>query len=125
MQRKNISISDSEWEVMKVLWKKPDITLHEIATELGNTNWSYTTIRTMVTRLAEKGAIDADKKAANTFRYSPVISESECKSKEVNSLLSKVFNGSVSMLVSTLTKDSNLTEAQQKELLDIIEKMEP
>ena len=123
MQTKNLSISESEWKVMKILWEKPDLTLKEIAASLDETDWSYTTIRTLVTRLMEKGAISADKSSSNNFRYYPAVSESECKLKEVNRFLSRVFDGSISMLVSTLTKDSNLTEEEQKELMNIIEKM--
>jgi len=109
---------------MKVLWKIPNLNLKEIAKGLDDTQWSYTTIRTLVTRLMEKGAIAADRKN-NNFKYYPVLSESECQMKEVNNVLKKVFDGSLSMLVSTLTKDSNLSEEEQKELMDIIEKIEP
>jgi len=123
MQTKNLSISESEWKVMKILWERPNLTLKEIAASLDDTDWSYTTIRTLVTRLMEKGAIAADKSSSN-FRYYPEVSENECKNKEVNRFLSRVFDGSVSMLVSTLTKDSNLTEKERKELMDIIEKMD-
>lgn len=123
MQEKNISISESEWKVMKILWEKPELTLKEIAAALEDTEWSYTTIRTLVTRLMEKGAIGADKTSGN-FKYYPEVSEGDCKLKEVSRFLSRVFDGSVTMLVSTLTKDSNLTEEEQKELMSIIEKME-
>lgn len=123
METKNVSISESEWKIMKVLWEKPERTLKEIAAALKDTDWSYTTIRTLVTRLMEKGAIAADKSSGN-FKYYPVISENECKGKEINRFLSRVFDGSVSMLVSTLTRDSNLTEQEQKELMSIIEKMD-
>lgn len=123
MAVKNMQISESEWKVMKVLWEKSHLTLKEIAEKLAETGWSYTTIRTLVTRLAEKGAIAADKSTGN-FRYFPAVSEDECKFKEVNRFLSKVFDGSVSMLVSTLTKDSNLTEEEQNKLMSIIEKMD-
>ena len=123
MEMKNISISESEWKIMRVLWEKPDLTLREITANLGESDWSYTTIRTLVTRLLEKGAISADKSSSN-FKYYPAVTEDECKRKEMNRFLSRVFDGSVSMLVSTLTKDSNLTEEEQKELMDIIEKMD-
>lgn len=121
--QKNLNISESEWKIMKVLWEKPNLTLKEIAENLSDSDWSYTTIRTLVTRLAEKGAVNADK-SANNFLYSPAISESECKRKEVSRFLSRVFDGSVSMLVSTLARDSDLTEEEQKELMNIIEKID-
>lgn len=122
MKRNNIS--DSEWKVMKALWEKPGLTLREIAAGLEDTGWSYTTVRTMVARLAEKGVINADKIDPNSFLYSPAVLENECKAKEMDSFLTRVFDGSVSMLISTLTRDSNLTEEEQKELMSIIEKME-
>ncbi len=124
MQTKNTNISESEWKVMKILWDKPNLTLKEIAASLQETDWSYTTIRTLVTRLVEKGAIAADKKSVSNFLYYPAVSENECKRKEVSRFLFRVFDGSVSMLVSTLSKDSNLTEEEQKELMSIIEKIE-
>lgn len=123
METKSMSISDSEWKIMRVLWETPDLTLREITASLEETEWSYTTIRTLVTRLMEKGAISADKSSSN-FKYYPAVMEDECKRKEMNRFLSRVFDGSVSMLVSTLTKDSNLTEEEQKELMHIIEKMD-
>ena len=123
MEMKNISISEAEWKIMRVLWEKPDLTLRDIIASLEETDWSYTTIRTLVTRLLEKGAIAADK-SSNNFKYFPAVTEDECKLKEMNRFLSRVFDGSVSMLVSTLTKDSNLTEKEQKELMIIIEKMD-
>lgn len=124
MKKNNIRISDSEWKVMRVLWEEPELTLREIAAALEDTGWSYTTVRTLVTRLTEKGAVCADRNAPNSFLYSPAVSENECKAKEMDNFLAKVFDGSISMLVSTLTRDSKLTEAEQKELMSIIEKME-
>lgn len=121
---KGFTISDAEWRIMKVLWEKQKLTLKDITGELRDSEWSYTTVRTLVTRLMEKGAISADKTAANNFKYFAAVSENDCKKKAVNSLLNKVFDGSVSMLVSTLTKDSNLSKEEQKELLSIIEKIE-
>lgn len=124
MSNSNISISDSEWKIMKVLWEAPNITLKEIAGRVGECGWSYTTVRTLVNRLADKGVIDADKSVANNFKYYPVAVEEACKIKEVKSFLEKVFNGSAGMLISALTKDSNLSEEEQKKLRSIIDKID-
>lgn len=124
MSNSNFSISDSEWKIMKILWETPNITMKEIAGRAGENGWGYTTVRTLVNRLAEKGAIDADKSVSNNFKYYPVAVEEECKIKEVRSFLEKVFDGSAGMLISALTKDSNLSEEEQKELRSIIEKID-
>lgn len=124
MIKKNINISDSEWKIMKILWESPNLTLRQIDSSLPESEWSYTTVRTLVTRLLDKGAIGADRSIANNFKYYPIVSESACKNKEVKSFLERVFDGSAGMLVSSLTRDSNLSEEEQKTLLDIIEKMD-
>lgn len=124
MSNSNISISDSEWQIMKVIWETPNITLKEISGRVSNCGWSYTTIRTLVKRLADKGAIAADKSVANNFKYYPLIIEEECKTKEMKSFLERVFDGSAGMLISALAKDSNLSKEEQKKLKNIIDKID-
>lgn len=122
--KNNISISDSEWQIMQALWETPNMTLKEIARRVEGAGWSYTTVRTLVNRLADKGVIGADKSVSNNFKYYPVAVEGDCKKKEVKNLLDRVFNGSAGMLISMLTKDSNLSEQEQRELEAIISKID-
>ena len=121
---KEINISDSEWQIMRAIWEKPNMTLKEIAESTKDCGWSYTTIRTMVNRLCDKGIICADKSICNNFKYYAVVLEEECKIKEVKSFLNKVFDGSASLLVSMLAKDSKLSDKEQEELMNIISKMD-
>lgn len=121
---KDYSISEAEWEIMKVLWEQPNITLSDIVKDLEDKNWSYSTIKTLLRRLVDKGVVAVDKRVANSFKYKAAIKEQDCKIKEVNNFLQRVFDGSVSMFVSTLARESNLTEHERKDLMDIINKME-
>ena len=120
------SISEAEWEVMKILWKQPSSTLSDIVKDrdLEDLNWSYSTVKTLLRRLVDKGVVDVDKSVANSFKYKAAIQEQDCKVKEANNFLQKVFNGSLSMFVSTLAKGSNLTEQERDNLIDMISKME-
>lgn len=121
--KKNGNISEAEWRIMKILWEEPMLTLKQIAERAENSEWSYTTIRTMVGRLAEKGAIAADKSLAGNFKYYPVLQEEECKKEEAKSFMSRVFNDSILGFVSSFTKDTTLSEEEKKELIELIEKM--
>ncbi len=122
---KNKNISDSEWKIMKILWEEPYLTLRQIDERVKEkSGWSYTTVRTLVTRLTEKGAAAADKSHPGNFRYYPLISEEDSKNREVKSFLDRVFDGKKSMMMVSLTKDSNLTEDETKTLMSIIEKMD-
>ncbi|KAJ52783.1 BlaI family penicillinase repressor [Clostridium tetanomorphum] len=118
------NISESEWKVMTCLWKEPNLTLKQISQNLKDTKWSYSTIRTLVTRLMEKGAIDADKSSSSNFKYFPIVQEKECKVQETKNFLTRVFNGSVSMMISTLAKQEELSPKEVAELKEIIESMD-
>ena len=121
---KNKSISNSEWKIMKILLQTPKLTLRQIYEKTGAAEgWSYTTVRTLVTRLVEKEAVAADKSGAN-FKYYPLLSENECKNSEVKNFIDKVFDGKKSTLMVSLTKDSKLTEEETKTLMSLIEKID-
>ena len=120
--KNEINISESEWTVMEYLWSNPLVTITEIRKALSSTGWSDSTIKTLVRRLVSKNAVGINDEAA-TFRYYPLISQQECRLKETKSFINRVYDGSVSMLVTTLAADSNLTDKETEELLALIEKM--
>ncbi len=118
-RRKAVKISDAEWTVMQVLWNAFDekreggLTLGEIVGAAAeNSNWSSTTIRTLVVRLAEKGAVVIDK-TSGVYRYSPKTDRDECKREELNTFVKRVFNGSYSDLVDFLAEIVGRDEMKQ------------
>ena len=120
--KNEINISESEWTVMEYLWNNPMVTITEIRKALSSTGWSDSTIKTLVRRLVSKNAVAINDDAA-TFRYYPLISQQECRLKKTKSFINRVYDGSVSMLVTNLAADSNLTDKETEELLALIEKM--
>lgn len=120
--KKEINISESEWVVMEYLWKNPQTTISEIRKALSGTGWSDSTIKTLVRRLVSKNAVAVNDEGV-IFRYYPLISQQECRLKETKSFINRVYDGSVSMLVTNLAADSNLTEKETEELLSLIDKM--
>lgn len=121
--KKEYNISEAEWKVMEVLWSNPNITIKGITTALKDTDWSYSTIRTLVLRLCEKGAIGADTEIGN-YKYYPIATEEICKRNETKNFINKIYNGSVKMLMASLVSDSNLTKEEVDDLMNIIEKIE-
>lgn len=121
--KKDISIADTEWKVMEVLWREPMLTIGEIRNRLSDTAWSDSTIKTLVRRLTQKGALKIDD-TEGQFRYCPAVSETECKRKETKNLVDRIYHGSVKLLMANLVSDSNLSEEETKQLMDIIDKMD-
>ncbi|MBD7916407.1 BlaI/MecI/CopY family transcriptional regulator [Clostridium sp. Sa3CUN1] len=115
-------ISDSEWEVMKIIWSKEEATANEIIDKLkGKQEWKSTTIKSLINRLLNKEAIGFRKNGKEYFYY-PLISEEECIKEESKSFLKKVFNGSLNEMVLNLVKSEKLTKEDINELRDVLNK---
>lgn len=115
------NISDSEWKVMKVLWKKSPRLASEIIEELEPiTGWNPKTIHTLIRRLVTKKAIET-KKDKSFYLYYAVVSESECVKEETKSFLEKCFNGSVNTLIVNFIKDGKISQEEIDELQEILE----
>ena len=81
-----LSISESEWRVMKIIWSDSPQTLPEILDRLRETGWSKTTIQTYLARLVKKGAL-LTKRQGKGYLYYPAVSERECQLAESRSFL--------------------------------------
>ena len=109
-------ISDSELEVMKLLWLAGDaLPVTEIRETLQRTRgWEATTVKTLVSRLVSKGALRQERR--NVFYYSPLITEREYNAWATDSLIRRLYNGSARDLVAALVRSEGLTQQDIAEL---------
>lgn len=115
-------ISDAEWEVMKIIWSNPKTTSGYIIENLKDKeSWKPATIKSLISRLLNKKAIDFDKNGKEYLYYS-LISEEECVKEESKSFLNKVFNGSVNSMLLNFVKSQKLSENDIEELRSILNK---
>ncbi len=118
-----VSISESEWQVMKVIWDESPQTLQEILTKLHHTGWSPTTIQTYLARLVKKKALITERQGKG-YLYYAAISETECQLKESKTFLGRVYDGSLASMVSGFVKSGNLSDDELSELKKLIEQQE-
>jgi BlaI family penicillinase repressor len=103
-------ISEAEWEVMKVVWKKSPCLAHEIVQSLSTrTKWSPATIKTLLNRLLGKGALRFVK-SGNSYLYSPAFTEEELRTAESDSFLDRVFDGALSPMISHFFHSRRFTQ---------------
>lgn len=118
-----ISISESEWQVMKIVWSNYPLTLPEILDRLKGTDWSKTTIQTYLARLVKKGALST-KRQGKGYLYFPAVSESDCQLAESRDFLRRVYDGSLSKMVMGFVKNGNLSNEELNELKNLIAQQE-
>ena len=112
-------ISDSELEVMKVLWQAGDaLTVTEIRETLQKMRgWEATTVKTLVSRLVTKGVVQQEKR--NVFYYTPLLSEQEYNDWATHDLIRRVYHGSARDLVAALVHSEGLTQDDIAELREL------
>jgi BlaI family transcriptional regulator, penicillinase repressor len=109
-------ITDSEVEVMRVLWEaKDELPISEIRKALEEkSKWETSTIKTLLRRLCEKGVVSAIKK--EVFYYSPLVSEAEYNEYTTQSLIDRLYSGSAKNLVASLLGSKKLDNSDIEEL---------
>lgn len=118
----SISLSAGEWRVMEVLWESSPRTLTELVRVLSPAaGWSKSTIVTMVSRLEAKGAVSYTE-GARARQYVPAVGREQAALEETESLLRRIYRGSVGMMVNTLADGRGLSDQDIEELSAILEK---
>ena len=115
-------ISESEWAVMEVLWDDSPRTASEIAKTLREkTSWAENTVRTLLTRLVEKGALKISDEAGSPKLYSPAVKREACVKAESESFLDRIFQGAAKPLLVHFAKNARLTPDEVRELKRILD----
>ena len=114
-------ISESEYEIMKAVWKNAPISTNEVVELFEGGNWSPKTVQTLLARLVKKGAIGYEKRG-RVFVYSPLIDEEEYRREESSSFLKKFYNGALNSMVLNFIDGDKLSADDIDELTRILEK---
>ncbi len=104
-------ITDAELDVMEVLWGADEpLTANAIADRIDPTrDWTLATVKTMLSRLAAKGAISY-RVEGRRFLYSPAIERESYVGLESRRFVDKLFGGRLSPLVARLAEEDSLDE---------------
>lgn len=117
-----VNLSDSEWKLMNRLWEHAPMTITELTAALkSETSWTKNTIITMLSRLEAKEAVRHED-GERAKQYFPAIAKGDAVQAETESFLSKVYGGSLRLMMSAMVESHTLTEADLAELSAILEK---
>lgn len=117
-----INLSDSEWKLMRRLWEQEPRTITELTAALREeTGWNKHTVITMLARLEAKGAVRHEE-GTKAKRYFSNLRREDAAQAETESFLSKVYGGSLGLMMSAMVESRRLTEADIAELSAILDK---
>lgn len=120
MENKAILLQPSEWIIMEKLWENQPQTImqlyHSLKEEPG---WSKSTVNTLLGRMVNKEIIYYEE-GGKAKQYYSLVKRDEAAIVETESLLERVYRGSVSMMMNTLIRNNNVSEEDIKELYQIL-----
>lgn len=115
-------ITESEWAVMEALWESSPQTASEVTKRLRATmNWAENTVRTLLMRLVEKGALKTAENASGTRTFLPAVKRETCVRSESQSFLDRVFGGAAKPLLMHFAQNSKLTADEVNELKKLLD----
>ena len=124
MSDKNITLTNAEWSVMECLWEASPKTGREITDQLERAEgWNRSTTLTLLSRLEAKGAVLSDTDGRKKT-FSPLLRREDAALHETEGFLSRVYKGSLSLMVSSLTKKKALPKEEIDQLYAMLKKLE-
>jgi BlaI family transcriptional regulator, penicillinase repressor len=119
-----MQISEAESAVMDVLWRSHPLSAEDVVAALADSRqWQEATIKTLLNRLLNKGAVEAQKDGRR-YLYSPLLQREEWMLEESQGLLERLFGGRVAPLVAHFSQHRKLSRKDVAELRQLLEKLD-
>ncbi len=117
-------ISGAESQIMDALWRRGPLSPEGIVAEVGDANgWAPGTVKTLITRLLRKNAIEGRREAGG-YLYRPLLSRDSYVQSESQGLVDRLFGGEVAPLVAHFAEHRALTPKDIAHLKSLIARLE-
>lgn len=124
MKESELTLTHGEWNLMECLWEKSPRTGREAVEYLEHSvGWSRSTTLTLLRRMTEKGIIRCGE-ADGVKVYTPLVRREDAVVRETDHFLSRVYNGSLAMMVNAVTRRQELSRQEIDELYEILHRAE-
>jgi BlaI family penicillinase repressor len=125
-KRDNLSspgINDTEWDLLETLWQVERSTAREVADALEEKRgWAYSTVKTLLDRMAQKGLVDA-RRVGNVWEYTPAVAPTEARRTAWRRFVDTAFGGAMEPALKFLADDAKLTKRERQKLRQMLERL--
>ena len=117
-----VDICESEWAVMEALWEAQPQTASELTKNLRPTmGWAENTVRTLLTRLGEKGALRTSQNTSGTRVFTPTAPREAYVRMKSESFMQRVFRGAAKPLLVHFAQNAQLSPTEIRELKRLLD----
>lgn len=122
MSIKNIKPTESELEILQILWEKKQCTVRDVHETLAKKDAGYTTTLKLMQIMHEKGLVERDT-TAKTHLYKALINQEKIQKQLVNKMIDNVFNGSAARLVMQALGNQNASKEEIELIKEYLDKL--
>lgn len=122
MAKKNCELTEAEWAIIQAVWDNQPCaapTVQEVLEK--QKGWAYSTVKTMMDRMAAKGLLRT-KKIRNLILYRSAITKQAAQKSEVMRAVKRAFDGALTPMMQFLLENNKLSKKQLNELETMIKK---
>ena len=117
-----LSLAPAEWQIMKVLWADGPLAARDVYAALPDENgWAYKTVKTLLSRLVAKQAIDYEQ-IGNSYLYRAVVAQEEMTRSEVRTVFDRISSQTISPVIANFIEEADLTSEEIAALKRILNK---
>lgn len=115
-----IELTAAEWSVIKAVWDLEPCTAPQVRERLVNdTQWTYSTVRTLLDRMVAKALLKAEKVGKLTW-FRSAVTRDQARRGELLYALQHAFDGALTPMVQTLLDSQGISDADLDELAALI-----
>jgi predicted transcriptional regulator len=124
MKQEHLKPTESELEILQVLWAKGACTVREVNEQLNlRKETGYTTTLKIMQIMTEKGLLTRDE-SQRTHVYRAAVQEQDTQKQLLDKFLDSVFKGSTANLVMQALGNSQTSPEELREIRKLIDNME-
>jgi len=118
----NVELTEAEWEIMKVVWKKEPCAAGTVQESLAESrDWAYSTVKTTMDRMALKGLLEIQR-IRNLQLFKSRISQVDAKRGEFRKMLKRAFDGALTPMMQFLIEHEGISAKDAAQLRKLVNK---
>ncbi len=121
-RKQNVELTEAEWGIMKIVWEKEPCAAGTVQETLaGSRNRAYSTVKTTMDRMVDKGLLEIEK-IRNLQLFKSRISEIDAKRGEFRKMLKRAFDGALTPMMQFLIEHEGISGEDAAQLRKLVEK---
>jgi BlaI family penicillinase repressor len=120
MAKRSYELTGAEWAIIQAVWENEPCAAPTVQEALQDKkNWSYSTVKTMMDRMAAKGLLKTEK-IRNLILYRSAVSKQAAQKCEIMRAVKRAFAGAMTPMMQFLLDNNSLSENELSEMEEMI-----